>query len=137
MGLFRKNGKQRMGQGIESCKNLNNWAHFFNPNSPSALQGEIACDIYWGRESGQLPCPPNSPDCITDGFTIDTTRGGNLDERIAPITYGTPGKTYLTPKLLSQRTVASTTVEKEATMEMVKFFLVVGAIAFIIYKFGK
>lgn len=38
---------RNMGQGIRSCKNLNAWRHFFNPNSPSALQGEIECDIYW------------------------------------------------------------------------------------------
>jgi hypothetical protein len=55
--------KRGMGQGIKSCKNLNAWRHLFRPNSPSALQGEIDCDVYWGRSAG-----------------IDTTRGGNLDE---------------------------------------------------------
>jgi len=49
MGLFRKNGKQRMGRGPKSCHNMNNWANFFRPNSSSHLQGEIACDIYHAR----------------------------------------------------------------------------------------
>lgn len=69
MGLFRKNGKQRMGSGINSCKNLNNWAHLFNPNSPSALQGEIACDIHWGKATN-----------------VNTTRSGDLDDRKSPNT---------------------------------------------------
>lgn len=43
-----------MGQGLNSCHNLNNWAHLFNPNSPAALQGEIACDMYWGRSSSSV-----------------------------------------------------------------------------------
>ncbi len=45
-------GGQKMGNGLSGCYNLNGWNHLFSPNSPAALQGEIACDLYWGRSTG-------------------------------------------------------------------------------------
>lgn len=80
-----------MGQGIKSCKNLNAWRHLFRPNSASALQGEIECDIYWGRSGG-----------------VETTRSGLDEEKAtpsgtAPNVYDAAGKRMPEPKFLSIR----------------------------------
>lgn len=43
-----------MGQGYNSCINLNNWAHLFDPNSPEAQQGALNCFDAWARTGGTV-----------------------------------------------------------------------------------
>jgi hypothetical protein len=118
-----------MGQGIKSCKNLNAWRHFFRPNSASALQGEIECDIYWGRSANDNGVK-----------NVETTRS-NLDERVAPagpIVFDEGGK-EISPKFLSVGYAPSeqqTSTEKEARNRTVKFFAFV-IIAVLAIKFAS
>lgn len=81
MGLFRKNGKQRMGNGVRSCHNMNAWAHLFSPNSPSALEGEINCDIHHARTG----VPEGTPDAgfdTTDTVGSPVIKGNNLTNKV-------------------------------------------------------
>jgi len=41
--------RQRFGQGIKSCNNLNKWRHFFTPNSASAQAGALDCFDHWSN----------------------------------------------------------------------------------------
>lgn len=145
-----------MGQGYNSCINLNNWNHLFNPNSQSAAEGALNCFDHWNRvtpsgptitefaDSGrQMNLSTNAAGVAIGGWTYaDTNQPVPENDRTAfPCPYNCPGdkvsgKTLrnlsaaIQPKMLQ-----STSVEDEARNSTIVFFAVVALVVFLIYKY--
>jgi len=109
-----------MGQGYNSCINLNNWNHLFNPNGEAAQQGALNCFEHWARSSGNEGQSTSTPP-----VRIFDTNGKSAQRAVM---YA-PG--------YEPKEEETKTVEQEAREKTARFFAAIVVIVIVVFAFSR